>query len=62
MKMLVAYDGTLQSKEALNFGIAKAKETGAALSVLHVFDRGMFIDYDGGLPALNAARKQSDEI
>lgn len=58
MKMLVAYDGTLNSKEALAFGLAKAKETGARLAVLSVFDTGKFMDYGAGPNAVEEARKQ----
>ena len=46
MKVLVAYDGTLQAKEALNYGIAKVRENGGELVALHVFNSGRFIDYD----------------
>src|SRR5512146_753345 len=58
MKMLVAYDGTLNSKEALSFGLSKAKETGARLAVLSVFDTGRFVDYGAGPNAVEAARRQ----
>ncbi len=58
MKMLVAYDGTLNSREALCFGLAKAKETGARLAVLSVFDSGQFVDYGAGPNAVEAARRQ----
>lgn len=46
MKILVVYDGTLNSKDALRKGIGKAKETGSELLVLQVFNSGMFIDYE----------------
>jgi nucleotide-binding universal stress UspA family protein len=59
MKVLIAYDGTLQSKEALRFGIEKARQTGARLAVLHVFDSNMFIDYGAGPGAVEEARRQS---
>ena len=58
MKMLVAYDGTLNSKEALSFGLSKARETGARLAVLSVFDPGPFAWYGAGPGALDVARKQ----
>jgi len=59
MKMLIAYDGTIQSKEALRFGLKKASEKGAMLAVLQVFNTNMFIDYGAGPAALDAARDES---
>jgi len=46
MKVLVAYDGTLQAKDALKYGVDKVKENGGELVALHVFNSNMFIDYD----------------
>ncbi len=46
MKIMVAYDGTLQSKEALVYGIEKAHEKGGEVVALHVLNTNMFIDYD----------------
>ena len=46
MKIMVAYDGTLQAKEALVYGMDKAREKGGEVVALHVFDNGMFLDYD----------------
>jgi len=46
MKVLVAYDGTLQAKDALKYGVQKVKEKGGELVALHVFNSNMFIDYD----------------
>ncbi len=59
MKILVAYDGTLQSKEALVYGIEKAKEKNGELTVLHVFNTGVFIDYDATPDAEAMARAES---
>ncbi len=59
MKMTVSYDGTLQSKEALRFAIGQAREKDAYLSVLHVFNSGLFLDYEAGLNAIDFARRQS---
>jgi len=59
MKVLVAYDGTLQAKEALRFGLMKAKEAGTRLMVLNVFNDNMFIDYDAMPSAVDMARAQS---
>ena len=59
MKMTVSYDGTLQAKEALRFAIGQARDKGAVLSVLHVFNSGLFMDYDAGLNAIDFSRRQS---
>jgi nucleotide-binding universal stress UspA family protein len=58
MKIMVAYDGTMQSKEALAYGIEKAREKGGEVLALHVFNNGMFIDYDV-MDAEAAARRES---
>ncbi|HAS55544.1 MAG: hypothetical protein A2X56_05670 [Nitrospirae bacterium GWC2_57_13] len=58
MKILVAYDGTLQAKKALAYGIGKAKEKNAALIVQHVFNAWAFKDYDASLTAETAARSE----
>ena len=46
MKVLVAYDGTLQAKDALRHGVQKVKEVGGEVVALHVFNSNLFIDYD----------------
>jgi nucleotide-binding universal stress UspA family protein len=46
MKVLVAYDGTLQAKDALKYGVEKVKEAGGEVVALHVFNSNMFLDYD----------------
>jgi nucleotide-binding universal stress UspA family protein len=46
MKVLVAYDGTLQAKDALKYGVEKVKENGGELVALNVFNSNMFVDYD----------------
>lgn len=46
MKIVVAYDGTVQSKEALVYGMDKARENGGEVVALHVFNDGLFLDYD----------------
>ena len=46
MKVLVAYDGTLQAKEALKYGVEKVKANGGELVALHVFNSNMFVGYD----------------
>lgn len=59
MKVLVAYDGTLQSKEALRYGMQKVRETGGEVIALHVFNSNLFIDYDSQPWAAEVARKES---
>ncbi len=59
MKALVAYDGSLNSKTSLKYGIRKVKEKGGELIVLYVFNRSMFIDYDAGPGAEQLARIES---
>lgn len=59
MKVLVAYDGTLDSKTALRYVLEKIKESDGELIVLYVFTRELFIDYDALPGAEEAARKES---
>jgi len=59
MKIMVAYDGTLQAKEALVYGMDKAREKGGEVVALHVFNNGMFVDYDASVDAEAAARRES---
>lgn len=58
MKIMVAYDGTLQAKEALVYGMDKAREKGGEVIALHVFNSGMFLDYDV-MDAEAVARRES---
>ncbi len=58
MKIMVAYDGTLQAKEALVYGMEKAREKGGEVVALHVFNSEVFIDYDV-MDAEAAARRES---
>ena len=46
MRVLVACDGTMQTKDALRYGAQKVRENGGLLVALHVFNSNMFIDYD----------------
>lgn len=62
MKIMVAYDGTLQAKEALVYGMEKAREIGGEVVALHVFNSGMFIDYDASVDAEAMARRESDRF
>lgn len=55
MKIMVAYDGTLQAKKALRYGIAKARERQGDIVVLSVFNGPLFVDYDAGPNARTAA-------
>ena len=59
MKIMVAYDGTLQAKEALVYGLEQAREKGGEIVALHVFNNEMFIDYDAALDAEAIARRES---
>ena len=59
MKILIAYDGTLNSKSALKYGIGKLKEKGGRATLLHVFHSAMFVDYGAGPNAEAMARAES---
>lgn len=59
MKIMVAYDGTLQAKKALVYGMEKAKTKGGEVLALHVFNSRMFIDYDATVNAETDARRES---
>ncbi len=59
MKILVAYDGTLNAKKALLYGINKVQKEGGELTVLQVFDRALFVDYDAGPGAEQIARREA---
>jgi nucleotide-binding universal stress UspA family protein len=61
MKILLAYDGTLHAKKALVYGIGKASETMGELTVLHIFDRSLFVDYDAGPRAEEMAKAEADQ-
>jgi nucleotide-binding universal stress UspA family protein len=58
MKILVAYDGTLNAKKALRYGMEKVKERGGELTLLGVFKSSMFIDYGAGPKAEGMARSE----
>ena len=59
MKIMVAYDGTLQAKEALVYGMEKARKNGGEVVALQVFDSGLFVDYDAHVDAEAMARRES---
>jgi len=46
MKVLVAYDGSMQAKDALRYGVEKVRVNGGEVVALHVFNSNMFLDYD----------------
>ncbi len=58
MNIVVAYDGTLHSKETLRYGLHRAREKDSKLVVLHVFNTNLFIDYEG-FNAEEVARRES---
>ena len=59
MKILVAYDGSINSQIALKYGIRKIREVGGSLVALHVFNSSVFIDYGAGPNAEALAKKES---
>jgi nucleotide-binding universal stress UspA family protein len=59
MKIMVAYDGTLQSKEALAYGIEKARQKGGEVVALHVFNSSLFVDYDATVNARELAQAEA---
>jgi hypothetical protein len=62
MKIMVAYDGTLQAKEALNYGIEKVRVKGGEVVALHVFNSPLFVDYDATVNAREVARAEADRF
>ncbi len=62
MKIMVAYDGTLQAKEALLCGMDKAREKGGEVVALHVFNNSMFIDYDAAIDARDSAQAEAERF
>lgn len=59
MKVLVAYDGTIQSKDALKYGLDKVKKEGGELIAMHVFPGNLFIGYDATPEARDLMRMES---
>jgi nucleotide-binding universal stress UspA family protein len=59
MKIMVAYDGTLQAKEALVYGMKKARQKGGEVVALHVFNSPLFVDYDATPDAESHARAEA---
>ena len=61
MKILTIYDGTLQSKTALTYGIGRVRERGGELIVLQIFQSSLFVDYDAGPKAEEMARAEAKQ-
>ena len=59
MKILTIYDGTIQARTALQYGLRKADEKKAELIVLQVFQSSLFLDYDAGPRAEQIARAEA---
>jgi len=59
MKMIIAYDGTLNAKTALKYGLRKLREDGGSAVVLSLFHSAMFVDYGAGPRAEEIARAES---
>jgi nucleotide-binding universal stress UspA family protein len=60
MKIMVAYDGSLQAKAALLEGIRRVKANGGEVVAMHVFDVAPFIDYEAGPYAVEMARQETE--
>jgi nucleotide-binding universal stress UspA family protein len=60
MKIMSVYDGTIQSKTILRYGLRKIQEKGGELIVLQVFQSGLFLDYDAGPRAEEIARAEAE--
>ncbi|MBI5189263.1 MAG: universal stress protein [Nitrospirae bacterium] len=59
MKMLIAYDGTINAKNALRYGLGRLKAEGGSAVVLHLFHSALFVDYGAGPNAESMARAES---
>ncbi len=59
MKIMVAYDGTFQAKDALVYGMQKAREKGGEVVALHVFNSPAMIDYDASTDAEGVCRAEA---
>jgi len=59
MKIMVAYDGTLQAKEALVYGIEKARAKGGEVVALQVFNSPLFAGYDATVNTRDAAKAEA---
>ncbi len=61
MKTLVLYDGTLQAKEALRYGMDSVRKTGGSVTIVNVFQSSLFLDYDV-IGAEEKARADADAM
>jgi nucleotide-binding universal stress UspA family protein len=59
MNIIVAYDGTLHAKKALAHGLELVAETGGEVTVIQIFDRRRFVDYEAGPGAETVARQEA---
>ncbi|MGE5237618.1 MAG: response regulator [Chloroflexota bacterium] len=59
MRILVAYDGTLNAKDVLRYGVFRAKTKSGELHVLHVIDSASLVEYEG-LNAEEKAKRESE--
>ena len=59
MKIITIYDGTIQSKKALDYGLRKIRETGGEVVLLQIFQASLFVDYGAGPKAEDVARAEA---
>lgn len=59
MKIMTVYDGTAYGMTALRYAVTKARDKGAELTAVHVFDRDMFVVYDAVPRVEEVARNEA---
>jgi nucleotide-binding universal stress UspA family protein len=59
MKIISVYDGTIQSKTALQYGLQKVREKGGEVILLQIFQSSLFVDYGAGPKAEELARAEA---
>lgn len=57
MRILAVYDGTLNSKDVVRYGLFRAKTTAGELHVIHVLNSALITEYSG-FNAEEAARRE----
>lgn len=57
MRILAVYDGTLNSKDVVRYGLFRAKTTGGELHIIHVLNSALITEY-AGFNAEEAARRE----
>src|SRR5208337_4800526 len=57
MRILAIYDGTLNSKDVVRYGLFRAKTTGGELHVIHVINSALLTEY-AGINAEETARRE----